>query len=176
MYIWNTHRLAEALGREELTAAEKFQYIMLFHAIYAVAGYIAWLFVRSSTGWIFWFEAVIVLVVTVAGLKRCRERYAIAIQDRFVEDCILLQVPIAIKFFFFFWLAHVATTYSLDWLIPMLQPETYDEARRTNHLVSRLYNIYPFWLFFVATALFYIRLSHHMETAARAQLTGQGDK
>lgn len=169
MYLWNTRRLAEALGRQELTAAEKFQYILLFHAIYVVAGYIAWLFVRSSTGWAFWFEGAIVLILTVAGLKRCRERYFIATQDRFVEDCILLQVPIAIKFFVFFWLAHVATSYFLVWFLPTLKAETFEEMNRVNALAKSIYNAYPFFYMFLGTALFYIRLGRHMETAARAQ-------
>lgn len=169
MYLWNTHRLAEALGRQELTGAEKFQYILLFHALYVVAGYFAWLFVRFSTGSAFWFEGAIVLVLTVAGLKRCRERYSVATQDRFVEDCILLQVPIAIKFFVFFWLAHVATSYFLVWFLPMLKAETFEEMNRVNALARSIYYVYPFFYMFLGTALFYIRLGSHMETAARAQ-------
>ena len=169
MYLWNTHRLAEALGRQELTGAEKFRYILLFHAIYLVVGYIAWLFVRSSTGWAFWYEGAIALIITIAGLKHCRERYSVATQDRFVEDCILLQVPIAIKFFVFFWLAHVSTSYFFVWLLPMLKAETLEEIDRINTLVKSIYNAYPVLYMLLGTALFYIRLGRHMETAAHAQ-------
>lgn len=137
--------------------------------MYAAAAYIAWLFVRSSTGSAFWFEGVAVLLLTYVGVKRCRERYSSATQDRFVEDCIILQVPIGLKFFVFFWLAHVATSYFLIWALPMLQPETYEEVSRVNALVKIIYNMYPFFYAFLGTALFYIRLGHHIETAARAQ-------
>lgn len=169
MYLWNTHRLAEALGRQELTAAEKFRYILLFHAIYVVVGYVAWLFVRSSADWAYWIEGATVLVLTVIGLKRCRERYSIALQDRFIEDCILLQVPLAIKFFTFFWLTHVATSYFLVWLLPILEAETFEEMRRLNALIKTIYSTYPFLYMFLGTALFYLRLGHHMKTAAHAQ-------
>lgn len=169
MYLWNTHRLAEALGRQELTAAEKFRYILLLYAIYVVGGYVAWLFVRSSSDWAYWIEGATVLVLTVIGLERCRERYSVAVQDRFVEDCILLQVPLAIKFFAFFWLAHVATSYFLFWLLPMLGAETFEDMKRVNALIKAIYNTYPYLYMFLSTALFYLRLGHHMETAAHAQ-------
>ena len=170
MYLWNTHRLAEALGRQELTAAEKFQHILLFHVIYAAAAYLAWMFVlRTSNGLVFWFEGAIVLVLTVAGLNRCRERYSVAIQDRFIEDCMLLQVPIAIKFYAFFWLAHLATDYFFVWLVPRLNAETLEEAYRIESILKPVISAYPYLYIFLGTALFYIRLSRHIETAARAQ-------
>ena len=169
MYLWNTHRLAEALGRQELTSADKFIYLLLNHVIYAAAGYVAWLFVRSSSGWIFWFEGLVLLAITVVGLMRCRERYASATHDRFVEDCFLLQTPLSLKYFVFFWLAHVSVSYFLVWLLPMLKIETIEDANLVDHIIKSIYSIYPFFMVFVGAALFYIRLSLHLETAARAQ-------
>jgi len=170
VYLWNTHRLAEALGRQELTGADKFKYLLLNHVIYAAAGYVAWLFVRSSGGWVFWFEGAVLLAITVVGLKRCRERYASATHDRFFEDCFLLQTPLSIKYFLFFWLAHVAVSYSLVWILPMLKIETIEDANLVDHIIKSIYSIYPFFMVFVGAVLFYIRLGLHLETAARAQI------
>ncbi|MDO8995340.1 MAG: hypothetical protein Q7U77_01815 [Sediminibacterium sp.] len=171
MYLWNTDRLSLALANQELTNEQKFQYLLLLQLIYAAAGYLAWLFITPSTENLFWFEGLMVLVLTFYGLRRCRARYAAAPHNRFVEDCMLLQAPLALKFFGFIWLGHYAIRHLFEMLVPLLHAETESTARQIDTFLSLTYNTYPFALVLIATAWFYLRLSHHMEAVANAQRT-----
>jgi len=169
MYLWNTDRLALALANQELTTDQKFQYLLLLHVLYAAAGYLAWLFVTPTADHLFWVEGLLVLVLTFYGLRRCRDRYAVAPHNRFVEDCMLLQVPLILKFFAFIWLGNYAVRRLFEALVPLLSADTESAAQRIETLLRLLYNTYPFALVLIATAWFYLRLSHHMGAVANAQ-------
>jgi hypothetical protein len=169
MYLWNTDRLALALAKQELTTEQKFHYLLLLQVVYVAAGYLAWLFVTPSAGNLFWFEGVMILVVTFYGLRRCRDRYALAPQNRFIEDYMILQVTLSLKYFGFIWLGHYVVRILFETLVPLLHVETESTAKQIDFFLGLLYNIYPFVIVLIVTAWFYLRLIHHIEAIANAQ-------
>lgn len=166
MYIWNTNRLAVALANHELSPDEKFKYLLFSSSMYSVAGYLAWFFVIGSGGRLFWIEALIILLITVYGLIRCKDQYSSSREDRLLESFVVLSVPLGVKLLLFSWGGHLAIRYSLAWLMPKVAA-----SNETIHAVVSAFNIandlYAFVIALLGTALYYWRLGVHLETVAR---------
>ena len=79
------------------------------------------------------------------------------------------NIPLILKFFAFIWLGNYAVRHLFEALLPLISADTESAAQRIETLLRLLYNTYPFALVLIATAWFYLRLSHHMGAVANAQ-------
>lgn len=168
--LWNTNELALALAERKIPSAEKFTYLLISYCMYAASGYLAWIFVTPPSGLLFWYEGALVLIVTYVGLLRCKESYEGAPDDRLLEDCVILGVPLGVKLILFTWLAH--------WLVGWGFREGMPHITLTSEsalfpvvsfLITAFGKFYAFLITAIGTGLFFLRLSVHLETIASAQ-------
>ena len=165
IHLWNTNRLAVALAQRKVSADEKFVYLVISWSIGAAAGYLGSLFVVASGGWLFWYEGLLVLGVTVFGLIRCRDKYQ-GTDDRLLEHCVVLSAPLNLKYFFFTWLAFITASQFLHWIISNLSFTSDSPASHISFLLNAVNTFYPFLISVIGILLYYIRLSVHLKTIA----------
>jgi hypothetical protein len=165
--LWNTNALAKAIAERRIPPNEKFLYLLLSNCMYAAAGYAAWLFVTPPSGWLFWYEGLLVLVVTYFGLLRCRERYEGANDDRLLENCIMLGLPIGLKLLLFTWAAYAAVGWGMQWIVTHINITSSDSPTQfavVSFLLKAVHRFHAFIITTVGTGLYYLRLSVHLET------------
>ena len=165
--LWNTHRLASGLARNQVPPEQRFVYLVLSNVIWLSAGYIGAFVVRPSSGWLYWYEFFLVLIVTVSGLVRCRERYRGLADDRLLEACVILGVPLSIKFLLLTWLAYAAARWALPWLFLSGRFSLLDSGNVVDLLMRVVFMFSPFLIATIAAAVYYLRLSTHLATVAR---------
>jgi len=166
MILWNTHALALAIADKRLSPKLKFQYLLFNYCMYSASGYFGWLFMNPPSGWLFWYEGFLVLVLTYFGLLRCQESYEGNIDDRLLENCVILGVPLGLKFILFTWLAHLTVGKGVEWLTSNLVLESNSIISLVNFLISATYRFYAFIITAVATGVYYLRLREHLGTIA----------
>lgn len=175
LILWNTKALAAAISRQQIPPKEKFQYLLFSYCMYAASGYVAWLFITPPSGWLFWYEGLLVLIVTYFGLLRCRERYEGARDDRLLENCVMLGVPLGIKLILFTWLAHASVGWGMQWLVSHLTLTDESSITLINFLLSATHKFYAFVIAAIGTGAYYLRMSTHLETIATNVIIGRGD-
>ena len=160
IHLWNTNLLAVAVAQRQVTTKEKFFYLVAGSCIGLAAGYIALLIVVAPAGWLFWYEGLFVIIITVFGLIRCRDKYQGVQDDRLLEDIIILSVPLGLKIIAFTWLAYISVDEFFSWY---LLNRTFDE---NPYMIAGTLKFYPFLIEVIATFIYYIRLSAHLKTVA----------
>lgn len=166
LVLWNTNALALAIAKREVSPREKFRYLLFSYCMYAASGYIGWLFITPPSGWLFWYEGLLVLIVTYFGLLRCRDRYEGALDDRLLENCVMLGVPLGLKLILFTWLAHASIGWGIQWLVSNLALTDESPIEIVDFLLSAAYKFYAFLIMAIGTGVYYLRLSVHLETIA----------
>jgi hypothetical protein len=169
--FWNTNALAKAIAERRVSPNEKFLYLLLGNCMYAAAGYAAWLFVTPPSGWLFWYEGLLVMIVTYFGVLRCRERYEGASDDRLLENCVMLGLPIGLKLLLFTWIAHATVGWGMQWIVTNLTLTEGSPIRLVNFLLGAIHKFYAFLITAVGTGLYYLRMSAHLETIATSAET-----
>jgi len=103
MYLWNTEKLAEQIASDQLSADSKFQYLLASNILFALVGYIVWYFssIPTPSEFNYWFEALLVLIITVGGTLRCKEAFAPAKGLSLIESFFILSLPLSIKIYLF---------------------------------------------------------------------------
>jgi hypothetical protein len=97
MILWDTPRLASLLAAGRVTSSEKFRYLFVGQILIVVLGYVFYFLPLTTGGWLYLYECAMILVITGAGLVRCRDSYAGATDDRLLETFLVLSVPLTIK-------------------------------------------------------------------------------
>ncbi|MCE1243831.1 hypothetical protein [Oryzomicrobium sp.] len=120
--------------------------------------------VTPSSGWLYWYECVLVLVVTVFGLIRCREQYQEETGTRLLEAVTILGVPLGIKLIAFTWLAYAGFGRGLSWLISGIQLEPDSPRALIEFFIKSAYSFYPFLIPVLGVAAYYMRLATHLKT------------
>lgn len=166
LHIWNTSRLAVALAERKLSSEQRFAYLVASNVIWVCAGYFGSLFVSPSSGWLFWYEGLLVVVVTVFGLIRCRAKYQGVADDRLLEAYVVLSVPLSVKVVGFTWLAHLGVGWGLQALVSNLHPTSESPLALIEFLLKAAYTFYPFLIAAFTTIFYYMRLATHLETVA----------
>lgn len=164
--FWNTHQLAIDLSISQLSAAQRFQYLVASNVIWVFAGYAGAYFVTPPSGWLYWYECLLILVVTVFGLIRCRDRYQNNEENRLIEAVVILGVPLGIKLLLFTWAAHMAFSWGLPWALSGVTLSAESPITLIEFLVKATYRSYPFLISVVGVAIYYLRLVGHLQTAA----------
>lgn len=164
--LWNTQRTASALARGKITPTEKFQYLVASNLTWLGAGYVAPFIVRAPSGWLYWYECLLVLVVTVFGLIRCRDHYEGAAENRLLEAVVVLSVPLGIKFLLFTWLAHLGFARGLPWLLSGIFLTAESPIAQIDFLIKAIYTFYPFLIATVGALIYFFRLATHLRTIA----------
>lgn len=164
--LWNTQRTAAALARGEITPAEKFQYLVASNLTWLGAGYVGPFIVRPPSGWLYWYECLLVLVVTVFGLVRCRDHYEGAEENRLLEAVVVLSVPLGIKFLLFTWLAYLGFGRGLPWLLSGILLTAESPIAQIDFLIRAIYTFYPFLIASVGAIIYFFRLATHLQSVA----------
>ncbi len=167
IHLWNTNRLAVELAQGRVTTKEKFVYLAFSWTIGAAAGYIGSLFITGSAGWLYWYEGLLVSVITVFGLIRCRDKYEGAGDDRLLEHCVILSAPLNLKYFLYTWLAYVAVHQSLTWVVLKLSFTSEDSSTTfITWLLNAVVTFQSFLITVIGLLVFYLRMSVHLKTIA----------
>ena len=167
LILWNTPALATAIAKDQIAPDRKFQYLLVSNCMYVASGYVAWLFVSPPAGWLFWYEGLLVLVVTYFGLLRCRERSEGVSEDRLLENFVMLGVPLGLKLIAFTWLAHAFVSWSLRWIVGHLTLTSESSAfSAVAFLLNATQHFYAFLIAAIGVGIFYMRMATHLETIA----------
>lgn len=166
IHLWNTQSTAVALARGEITPGEKFRYLVASNLTWLSAGYSGPFIITPPSGWLYWYECILVLVVTVFGLIRCRDKYEGAQEDRLLEAIVVLSVPLGIKFLLFTWLAHLGFAWGLPWLLSGIHLTPESPVVQINFLIKAIYAFYPFLIAAVGAMIYYFRLATHLQSVA----------
>ena len=167
LHLWNTHRLAVDLAQGKVTSDEKFVYLAFSWGIGAAAGYVGSLFVIGSAGWLYWYEGLLVSLITVFGLIRCRDKYKGAGDDRLLEHCTVLSAPLNLKYFVFTWLAYVAVRQGLTWVMLKLSFSSEDSSvTLVTWLLNAVVTFQSFLIAVIGMLVYYLRMSTHLKTIA----------
>jgi hypothetical protein len=167
LHLWNTNRLAVDLAQGKVTSDEKFIYLVISWGIGAAAGYVGSLFVIGSAGWLFWYEGLLVSLITVFGLIRCRDKYKGAGDDRLLEHCTVLSAPLNLKFSIFTWLAYVAVHQSMTWVMSKLSFTSGDSSiALVTWILNAVATFQSFLIVVIAMLAYYLRMSAHLRTIA----------
>lgn len=164
--IWNTHRIATDLAKGVMRPSEKFQYLVATNVIWVAAGYVGGFFVNASSGWLYWYECFLILVVTVFGLIRCKENYEGVADDRLLEATVILSVPLSLKFLLFTWIAHYGFSRGLPVLFSSIDTNAESNLFLIGFLAKASYLSYPFLIAAIGSALYYFRMASHLRTIA----------
>jgi hypothetical protein len=165
--LWDTNALALALAEKRVPSAEKFRYLLISYCMYAASGYVAWLFITPPSGWLYWYEGALVLIVTYFGLLRCKESYEGAPDDRLLEDSVILGVPLGVKLILFTWLAHWLVRWGFSEAMPHVTITSQSALFPiVSFLISAIGKFYPFLITAIGTGLFFLRLAVHLKTIA----------
>lgn len=164
--LWNTHSTATALARGEIAPADKFRYLVASNLTWLSAGYVGPFIVKAPSGWLYWYECLLVLIVTVFGLSRCRDNYEGVEDDRLLEAVVVLSVPLGIKFLLFTWLAHLGFAWGLPWLLSGIRITAESPVVQIDFLIRAIYAFYPFLIASVGAIIYYFRLAAHLRGIA----------
>lgn len=165
--LWNTNELALALAERKIPSVEKFSYLLISYCMYTASGYVSWIFVTPSSGLLFWYEGALVLIVTYVGLLRCKESYEGVPDDRLLEDCFILGVPLGVKLIIFTWLAHLLVGWGFREGMPHITITSQSALFSVViFLIAAFGKFYSFLIAAIGTGLFFLRLSAHLKTIA----------
>lgn len=167
MYLWNTNRLALALANRELSAEDKFKYLLASYVMYGGATYADSLFVVGSGGWLYWYEAFMVVVLTWFGLIRCKTKYIPAHGDSLLENCVVLGLPLGLKLLLFTWAAHYSCRTALTWAVRNISLLNERGTELVPFALQASIIFYPFVIAVLGTAWYYWRLSAHLQTSSQ---------
>jgi hypothetical protein len=166
MILWRTSALAAALAAGRVSADQKFRYLLVLELLWVALGYLAYLLPVTSRGWLFYYEGVVVLVITGAGLVRCRQAYAPATDDRLLEHLLILSLPLTIKVTLFWWGAAWFIPFALARVAESLSVSSEPVGQAIQFFYSAVHVFTPFVAAVVAAACFWYRMSIHLATVA----------
>lgn len=156
-YIWNTRRLAQAVGRNELSEHDQFALFLFGQIVLFVSGLGA-LISGTAFDWVSGIEILLLFLITVVGTVLAYQANGSAQGREFIRRFALLSVPLALKFGVLSW----PVFYSLNWLLTVL---TLKMSDRTFDLSLR--SLEFSWNIALAAAFFW-RLTLWIRMAAEA--------
>jgi uncharacterized membrane protein len=160
IHIWRTERLARELLNDELTELDSMRYIIISAVVYAIASYWS-LWFGESRDWTFFFEMLMVIVITVIGVHECYKANGKERGKHFLKRYFALSVPIGVKLAIF----STAFGYWVNYAFPYIAGQG---AFRDPGFVHR------FVFFAIALAwtfTFFWRIAHHIESIRAAELS-----
>jgi hypothetical protein len=166
MILWNTSRLANLLAAGRVTSAEKFRYLFLGQILIVVLGYVFYFLPLTTGGWLYFYEAVMILVTTGAGLVRCRESYAGATDDRLLESFLVLSVPLTIKVTILSWAPATVVYWAMTRYADKIDVSSPFAVEFVQFAYRFLYVFTPFVAAVGAAFCFWWRMGTHLRTVA----------
>ena len=156
--IWRTKDLVLDLAQNRVTAGQKFAYLTMLALLNGFLFYTP-LLPPAAEGVVFW-EVTTILILTSAGLHFCYRNAAGKARERLVEYVVCLSLPIYTKTLLLFWSSYaLVLVMSGSWLF-LFPPEVHWHILEVARVFS--YAVAP-----TITAVFYWRLSHHIEDIAK---------
>jgi hypothetical protein len=114
-YIWNTRRLAQAVGRNELPEHDQFALFLFGQIVLFVSGYGA-LISGTALDWISGVEISLLFLITVVGTVLVYRANGSGHGREFIRRFALLSVPLALKLGLLMW----PVFYALHWVLTIL--------------------------------------------------------
>jgi len=151
--FWNTKALAQKLALEAVRERDTFSYYLLNSVMWTIMGYYGYYF-GARIGWLFFYEILVVLAITVFGLARCYEANGGSSGQHFVLRATCLSFPIGLKI-------NVASIL-LGWVYYFLFPRVVDATIFRDP--GRVFDLIMFVWVPAFTALFFWRLWHHLSS------------
>lgn len=172
MYLWNTKKLALQMASGQLSADSKFQYLIASNILFAVSGYLVWYFANSPTPteFTYWFEALLVLIITVGGTLKCREAFAPATDLSLIESFFILSLPLSIKMTLFIGIALALIPWSVGYIAASRILESFASEATVLNAIHQQHSIV---VMVIATSWFYWRMKYHL-TRITKETQGNG--
>lgn len=166
MYLWNTKNLAIAIAHNKLSADDKFYYLLISNILLAVAGYVLWSFAIGSTGFEYWFEAFLILIVTTLGTLKCKKAFGGVPSLSLIESFIILGLPLLIKFYLVLGIAHGAAVWAFNFIETSVGFKSLSSAESYLPILNGIYAIHPLVIAVAATSWFYWRMAFYLSLIA----------
>lgn len=154
--FWNTKALAQELALAAVREREAFSYYLLNSVMWTLMGYYGYYF-GARIGWLFFYEILVVLAITIFGLARCYEANGGSSGQQFVLRATCLSFPISLKI-------NVASIL-LGWVHYYLFPRVVDAT--TFRDPGQVFDLIMFVWVPAFSALFFWRLWHHLSSIPR---------
>lgn len=151
VHFWNTNALATKLASGEVKERDAYVYYVANTVTWTVLNYYA-VAMGASIGWLFVYEIMVVLVITVFGLAQCYQANGGASGKHFVLRATCLTLPIALKI--------GVASIALGWVNYFVFPRVVESTsfRDPGHV----WDLVTFVWAPVFTALLFWRLWHHL--------------
>jgi hypothetical protein len=163
LHWWHTDRLARDLANNAVTSRQGAWYMMLGAALYTQAIYSA-LWFGSFRDWAFFFEAAMVLIVSLVGVHECFKSNGGENGVHFLTRFSALAVPIGVKLA----MLGLLLGHGLYYAFPrIVTPGTFRDPQFVYRVVGVLMAL-------TFTFAYYWRIAHHL--AAIYRRTGAATK
>jgi hypothetical protein len=151
IHFWNTKALARKLAHDGISERDAYGYYLANSIMWTILNYYA-IATGARIGWLFFYEILVVLVVTVFGLSRCYAANGGHTGQHFVLRATCLSFPISLKI--------STASILLIWVNYVVFPKVVDST--TFRDPGHVWDLVTFVWAPVFTALFFWRLWHHL--------------
>lgn len=160
IHFWDTKKVASDLALDQITERDGFAYFVANSVLWTIAFYYGVLF-GARLDWLFLYELIVVLAITVFGLFRCFEANGSSGGRQFVLRATCLSFPIGVKINL---LSSILGWASYFYFPSIVDGVTFRDPTRVYYLIT---------FFWAATfaALFYWRLWYHLSSITQRHLT-----
>ena len=149
-HFLNTNAVAVELKEQRVSERDTFLYYLGNTVLWTLVLYF-WLFQGARITWMFWFESVVVLLITILGLLKAFEVNGGPDGHQFVIRATCLSLPIGIKVY--------VASFDLGWVYYFAFPSIVDPG--TFREPERIFDLIEFIWAPGFTALFFWRLWVH---------------
>jgi hypothetical protein len=167
MILWDTPRLANLLAAGRVTSADKFRYLVVGQILILVLGYVFYFLPLTTGGWLYFYEAALIVVITGAGLIRCRDSYAGATDDRLLASFLMLSVPLTIKVTLLSWAPATVVYWAMTRYADKIDVSSPFAVELVQFAYRFLYVFTPFVAAVGAAFFFWWRMGTHLRTVAK---------
>jgi hypothetical protein len=166
MYLWDTNKLARSLAQGELTAETKFLYLIYSNILYAASGYLLLYFAVGPSGFTYWFELILVLIITFYGTLRCKKAFAARTDQSLIENFFIIGLPLSIKMFIFVFIAQTFIPILIGLVVRFNLKADSSYAELVVFIVNTIYQDHSLYVTVIATHWFFWRMSFHLAKIA----------
>ena len=168
MYLWNTEKLAEQIASDQLSSESKFQYLIVSNILFAIAGYLVWYFSAMPTPseFNYWFEALLVLIITIGGTLKCKEAFSPATRLSLIESFFILSLPLSIKMNLFMAISLALIPLGFEYFAATQDMITSSNIETVVNFLNVIYLYHSIAIVLIATSWFYWSMKCHLTRIA----------
>ena len=169
MYLWNTGELANQIASDQMSEESKFQYLLASNILFAIAGYLVWYLsdIPTSSEFTYWFEALMVLIITIGGTLKCKEAFAPAKGLSLIESFIILGLPLSIKMYLFMSISYALVPLGVEYFVATQSMVTSSNIETVVNVLNAIYLHHSIAVILIATCWFFWRMKCHLTYIAK---------